>query len=154
MKLSNRVDIEAPIEYVFERVSDFEQVERRARREGLSVRRSHDGPVTKGTQWHIEAEIRGRPREFTSTLVALAAPEGMRFDTVSDGLSVETTLELIPLSPYRTRAVVGFDMRARTLTVRLLLQSMKLAKSRLDERLKKRLTRYAHQIEDEFRLAE
>ena len=152
MKLSNRVDIEAPIEYVFERLTDFDQVERRARREGVTVRRSLDGPVTKGTQWQIKAEVRGRPRDFTTTLVAFAVPDGMRFDTQSDGLAVETTLELIPLSPHRTRAVVGFDLRARTLTVRLLLQSMKLAKTKLDERLRKRLTRYAHQIEDEFRL--
>ena len=152
MKLSNRVDIEAPIDFVYAQLTDFAELERRARREGVAVARSGDGPVARGTAWIVRAEVRGRMREFTVTLVAMSAPEALRFDTRSEGLEVETTLELIALSPHRTRVVVGIDMRARTLTVRLLLQSLKLAKAKLDARLRKRLTRVAHQIEDAYRL--
>ena len=60
MKLSTREDIEAPIAYVFQRVSDFERFERRAMRQGADVSRRAEGLVEIGMIWDIAFEFRGR----------------------------------------------------------------------------------------------
>ncbi|MFN3662476.1 SRPBCC family protein [Yoonia sp.] len=151
MKLSNREDIEAPLDHVFSRVSDFGAFERRAMREGAKINRHSGAPVAVGAVWHIRIPVRGREREFVSTLTALDGPDSYLVTTRIDGLDFTTQVVLVSLSPRRTRVAVGIEIRARTLAARLLLQSLKLAKSRLNERLKARMGDYAQGIEDDYR---
>lgn len=151
MKFSTREDIEAPIDHVFAKLSDFSGFERLALRRGAQVKRIGDGPVGVGAQWDVSFKLRGRERKMHATLAALHPPEMYRFDAVSGGMSGQTLVELVALSPRRTRLLVGIDLRARTLTARLLLQSMKLAKARLAKKFKARVLEYAEDIEDEYR---
>lgn len=151
MKFSTRAEIEAPMAHVFAKLSDFSAFERRALRHGVQVTRCADGPVAVGTQWEIVFKLRGRERRMRATLAALDVPEMYRFDAVSDGLNVQSAVELIALSPKRTRLVVSVDLRPRSLTARVLLQSMKLAKTKLNKRFKARVLEYAEDIEDDYR---
>ncbi len=150
MKLSTREDIAAPIDHVFARASDFAAFERRAMREGAAVTRLSSGPVAVDTSWDIEVRIRGRKRRFTSVLTSLCAPDGYVVTTQSDGMTIVSTVDLVALSPNRTRVSVAIDMKARTLTARVVLQSLKLAKSRLSERFRARMHSYAQVIEDAY----
>lgn len=151
MKFSTRAEIQAPIAHVFAKLSDFSGFERRALRHGVQVNRSADGQIAVGMQWDIVFKLRGRERHMRATLAALDAPEMYRFDAVSDGLNVQSVVELIALSPRRTRLVVSVDLRPRSLTARVLLQSMKLAKTKLNKRFKARVLEYAEDIEDDYR---
>ncbi|MGJ8621291.1 MAG: SRPBCC family protein [Yoonia sp.] len=151
MKFSTRQDIEAPIDYVFSQISDFGAFERRGMRQGAKVTRTPDGPVTRGTQWDITFRFRGRDRAVRSTLIALEAPQMMQIDSALDGMDAILTIELIALSQTRTRILVGFDLRAKSLTARVMLQSLKLAKSKLTKRFDTRVQGYAEDIEDRYR---
>jgi hypothetical protein len=151
MKYSTREDIEAPIEFVFAQISDFDAYERRALRQGAEVSRRAGGPAAVGTMWDIAFEFRGRPRKVVAELVKLDSPSTMVITSASDGLDVVTEVDLIALSQSRTRVMVSVELRAKTLTARLLLQSLKLAKSRTDKRFKARVRDYAEDIEDRFR---
>lgn len=151
MKLSTREDIEAPIDYVFAQVSDFAAFERRAMRQGVGVARRGDGVIGQGAVWDIAFDFRGRDRKVIADLKLLDPPQALQVDSASDGLSAITKVELVALSQTRTRVLVSFDMRAKTLTARLLLQSLKLAKSKMDKRFCARVLDYAEDIEDRFR---
>ncbi len=151
MKLSTHEDIEAPIAYVFSRVSDFAGFERRAMRQGVAVSRRQDGDVCVGTEWDIAFSFRGRERKVAAQLVALNAPELIQIDSRSDGLLAQTRVELVALSQTRTRVLVAFELSAKTLTARVLLQSLKLAKAKLTKRFKARAADYAKTLEDDFR---
>ncbi|WP_296423170.1 SRPBCC family protein [Yoonia sp.] len=151
MKFSTREDIDAPIDHVFAKVSDFAGFERRALRQGAQIKRLDDGPAQIGSIWEAALKFRGRERRIQATLSALQPPETYRVHTLSDGLTAETQLELIALSPTRTRVILMIDLRARTLTARLLLQSMKLAKGKLTKRFKARVLEFAEDIEDAYR---
>jgi hypothetical protein len=151
MKFSARQDIEAPIDYVFGQVSDFTSFERRAMRQGADVARRVDGPVTQGCTWDIKFQFRGRDRKVVATLTQLDPPYMMQIDSASDGLHAETEVSLVALSQTRTRVIVGFEMRAKTLTARLLLQSLKLAKAKMAKRFDARVQDYGEDIEDRFR---
>ena len=151
MKFSTREDIEAPITHVFARVTDFSNFERRALRAGAHISRSDEGPVGIGTSWTVLFTFRGRERSVASTLTELTEPTDLKVESVSDGMTVETNVALVALSPGRTRLMVGMELRARTLTARLLLQSMKLAKGKLQKRFKARVLNFAEEIEDSYR---
>lgn len=151
MKLSTREDLEAPIDFVFACVTDFAAFERRALRNGAQVTRQGSGDVQVGTVWDVDFTFRGRDRSVQATLVRLDPPNALKVDSMSDGIFAVTEVELVALSPARTRVIVGFEMRARTLTARLLLQSLKLAKTKLTKRFKARVVDYAEDVEDHYR---
>lgn len=151
MKFSTSEDIEAPIEHVFAQVSDFAGFERRALRQGADVRRLGDGSVEAGCEWDVAFKLRGRDRQMRATLVTLIAPEMYKIDAQSDGMTAATVVELVAMSPRQTRLTVAIDLRPRSLTARVLLQSMKLAKTKLNKRFKARVLEYAEEIEDTYR---
>ena len=153
MKFSTREDIEAPIEHVFEKVSDFEGFARRSLRHGADVNRRDAGVVAAGSAWDIAFKYRGRERRMTATLQTFEPPQGYVIETLSDGMTIMTEVELVALSRGRTRVAIGMDLRAKSLTARLLLQSMKLAKGKLTKRFKARVVEYAEDIEDDYRKA-
>jgi len=151
MKLSTREDIDAPIAYVYERVSDFAHFERRAMRQGVDVIRRSQGEPTIGTIWDIAFEFRGRSRNVQAELTTLEQEHAIEVASKSGGLTAVTQIETVALSATRTRVLVSCDMRAGTLTARLLLQSVKLAKARLTLRFRARVLDFAETIEDDYR---
>ena len=75
----------------------------------------------------------------------------MAVTSTSDGLEVVTEVDLIALSQSRTRVMVTITVKAKTLTSRLLVQSLKLAKTKLTKRFKARVLDYAEDIQDRYR---
>jgi hypothetical protein len=63
------------------------------------------------------------------------------------------TVDLVELSRARTRLQVGIEMKAVTMTSKLLLQSMKLAKASLDRKFAKRIGDFAQEIEQRHQKA-
>ncbi|SEW38214.1 hypothetical protein SAMN04488515_2441 [Cognatiyoonia koreensis] len=151
MKFSTREDIEAPVDYVFGQVSDFGAFERQALRRGAEVRRVDSGPFKEGSSWDVAFKFRGKDRNMRANLEHLDAPNGFRIETVANGIDGLTQVDLVPLSPHRTRIAVSIDLTAKSLSARLLLQSLKLAKSNLTNRFKKRIADFSQDIEDRYR---
>lgn len=149
MKFSTREDIAAPIAFVFDRMSNFEHFERQALRRGAHVRRSDHGQYAVGSAWDVRFKYRGKERSLQANLARFDDPQLIQVDSLTSGIEGVTLIELVPLSPARTRIAVSIDLRAKTLSSRLLLQSLKLAKSNLTGRFKKRIADYAQSIEDQ-----
>ena len=149
MKFSTREDITAPLDQVFNALSDFETFERQAMRRGIDVRRID--PLTQtgvGMRWQVNFKLRGRARDMQLEL-ARFDPEGeMVFQAKSAGIDAEFTVELLALSRSRTRMAVSLDMTPLNLSARLLVQSLKLAKSNLTSRFKQRAADYAKTLEE------
>ncbi|MBZ8117363.1 SRPBCC family protein [Roseovarius sp. LXJ103] len=151
MNFSAREDIEAPIEFVFSQVSDFEQLERRALRRGAEVERSDDltepGP---GMGWRTSFSLRGKRRKMKIEMVTYDPPNIMRFHTNSPNVTIDTIVELVALSRGRTRLSFAADVTAKNLGARLVLQSLKLAKSSVTRRFEQRMATYARELEDRY----
>lgn len=148
MKLSTREDIEAPIETVFAALSDFAAIERQLRARGVSVEPDPAGPDAGiGRKWQARATWRGRPHRIDAELVSLEDGRGYSVVSTSGGVVATTEVDLVALSKNRTRMLLSIDLRPTTLSSRLLVQSLKLAKGRLSERLKTRAAEVAQRIE-------
>ena len=151
MKLSGRTDIGAPVAFVFAALSDFESWERSAMRRGADVNRTDKLRVPGvGMTWQARFAWRGRERQLQVRLKKLEPQTAMALDF--DGPSVEGTLniELVELAAKRTRLLMQVEAKPRTLAARLFVQSMRLAKGRVQRRYDARLTSIARDIEARF----
>lgn len=148
MKFSATEDIEAPIEQVFGAISDFTIYERAAMRRGADVRRVGTGSeVQVGMKWQAVFDWRKKTREVEVELIQLNRPEQMTCALRGSGFLVTCDAELIALARGRTRIKASLDIKPRNLSARLMIQSMKLARSSLAKRYKRRVADYAKELE-------
>lgn len=149
MQFSAREDIEAPVSAVFDMVADFERFERMAMRRGIDVRRVEDHlPVAAGTIWQTEFKLRGKPRRVEVLMTDYDTPWRMRFEMFSKGMRGVTAVEFLALSQRRTRLSIEMSLAAKSLPVRLLLQSFKLGQSRFRRQFQLRLSEFARELEE------
>lgn len=144
MKFSAREDIDAPIESVFDAVSDFDAFERRMLRRGVDIVRDDVVPLDQvGACWKAKVTWRGRVYDVDAELVALEPGEGYTIESRSNGIESLGVVELVALSKTRTRMFVSIDLKPVTLSARLLVQSLRLAKGNLSRRFKARVHEFA-----------
>lgn len=145
MKFSTRTDVEAPQAFVFEQLSDFRRFEQQAERRGAEVTRTRDAQGA-GTAWKGAFDLRGHRRRIEMEIAEHVAPELIVARGRVEGVQTELRVELVPLSAKSTRVLVSLDLRPSTLTARLLVQSLKLAKGKLDRRFDERVAKYGADI--------
>ena len=148
MKLSNRQDIDAPIESVYAAASDFAAIERMMAKRGVVLESDPASPESgPGRRWSAKASWRGRTHSIRSELVSVDQGQGYAIESVSGGVVCMTVVDLVALSRTRTRLFGSMELRPTTLSARLLLQSLRLAKGRLTGRLKTRMAEFGQRIE-------
>lgn len=149
MKFSTKEDIEAPIDTVFAAVSDFNAFERFALRRGAWVQRVDRKTYPETTiAWDIEFRFRGKKRQFLAELTGFSAPNHELVQFVSGGINGDVLIDLVALSRNRTRLSIALEIKPKNLSARLIVQSLRLAKTRLTNRYKMRVANFAMDIED------
>ncbi|MEM9522987.1 MAG: SRPBCC family protein [Pseudomonadota bacterium] len=154
MQFTTKEDLETPIEYAFGQITDFDSFERIALRRGAEIvridTRDRPGPTMR---WRGRANFRGRVRSFDARVEKMERPTKLRISAKTDGFDLRLEIDLEQLSPPRTRMKVALELRPKTLSARLILQSARLAKSSLTRRYKRKVADYAKQLESRFRRA-
>jgi hypothetical protein len=100
-----------------------------------------------GRRWTVRFRHRGRDRELSTGIETWDPPRGLSTLGRIGGFEGRMVLDLTELSPRRTRLRVDLDVKPRSLTARLMLQSLKLAKASLSNRFKARFHGFARQLE-------
>lgn len=151
MRLVHTMDIGAPADFVFARLTDFDTLSRQAMRKGAQVERldQHEGTGV-GTSWTARFNYRGRDREMASVVTEFDRPSGFAITSQVGGIDSVMVVDLVPLSPGQTRVAMAVEMAATTMTARLLLQSLKLARTTLSKRLADRMTRFGKDVETAY----
>lgn len=151
MKFSTREDVAAPIDHVFERLSDFDAIERAALRRGVEVART-DRMRTRGPgmTWTIRFDWREKRRRAVVELAEHVPTARLLFDATGQAFTGALAISLIPLSPRRTRMVIEFEFRPRTMAARLVVQSLRLTRGRQNRRFKEQVGGFARHIENGY----
>lgn len=137
------------IDRVHALVSDMAYYERRALEAGLEVQRLDKLPApAPGMQWRIPFRAKGRDRVADIELVKLSVPTTLRFEGKVQGLLFEAVVDCRVLDPEATEVTVSTKLRAKSITAKVLMQSMKLARTTLNERYRKRVRKVLRDLED------
>ena len=152
MKLTSRQDIEAPVSYVFDALTDFQSWERAALRRGAEVARTDKLSATAvGLSWMIKFAYRGKDRRLALRLTELEHPSMLGFSGMGASFEGQATVDLMALAARRTRLSVTLELRAKTFGARLVLQTWRLGKSRLNQRFAERVGTFCTEIEIRYR---
>lgn len=152
MKLRTKEDIEAPLEFVYAALSDFDYWERAGMRRGADISRT-DKLRTPGAGmgWKVAFDYHGKARNLAISLMAMEPDQRLTFDAVGKPAAAGLDIEMAEMGPKRTRVVVEIDIKPKTLAARMFMQSLRLAKAKVQRKYEVRIALIAAEIEDRYR---
>ena len=152
MKFSTKQDIEAPAAFVFAALTDFEGWERAAMRRGADVARTDKmRQAGAGMSWHVAFQFRGRQRKMDLRLLNMIPSSKLEFAALSAAIDATTKVEIVEMSAKRARLHVTANITPLTLTAKLFMQSLRLARARADRKFAQRVQTIVTQIEARYR---
>jgi hypothetical protein len=95
--------------------------------------------------------VRGKSRPIAAKVTQLVPQELCIIDSRIGGMNCHQEIIFVPLSATVTRVALMLDLSADTLTARLLLQTMKLARGRVLQKLQGVLARQGNAVEAAYR---
>jgi hypothetical protein len=166
MKFSASADVGLSAAALFAIIADIDAHERAALKRGAVLRRMANAPETApgtgpadvpgsgsgsgsgsgpgpGLTWAGTVPLRGKRRPMTLRIETWKPPESVTVAGESPNFTFRFDLDLLALSRTQTRLRVGLEARPLTLTGRLLIQSARLGKGRLDRRFRARVEAFA-----------
>jgi hypothetical protein len=152
MKLATKYDVEAPAAFVFAQLADFEGWERAAMRRGADVMRTDKRTaIGPGMTWASHFPYRGKDRHVTITLDAITPTSLLELTGVSTLLDGVVQVEVLDLAARRTRIEVKLEIKPKTIAARIYVQSLRLARARVERGFAQRVAQLTADIEDRFR---
>jgi hypothetical protein len=142
MKFSTRADVAAPADRTFAAFADFPRYIRLAESRGAKV----EILPSRHFAWAARFDWNGAARDLRGEVARFDPPRG--FDARMTATNVEGTLEVevTAIDPARSRVRVAMEWRPVTMSGRILLQSLRLVKGRLEDRFASRVAEFADQV--------
>jgi hypothetical protein len=151
MKLTAKTDLEAPVEFLHAYLCDTAFWEREAIRRGVEIERPADMPLAGvGAGWRVRLQFRGRRRSILLRIDALVQDQIIAYSFEGEALQGTSALESRALSPRRSRLRVTIEAKPKTLAARLFLNTLRLARGKVETRLEKRVGQLAARIEERY----
>lgn len=151
MKFSTREDIEAPIDFVFEQVTDFTSFERSIMRRGGDIERIADGAENGlGAKWQVRFQLRGVERDISATVSEVSEPTSLKISLTSRSADAEMKIDLVPLSRARTRLRVDAQATAKSIATKLLFKSARFAKQKTEGRFNSVVAGFAADVDKRY----
>lgn len=140
MKFSTRVNADITADQLFARVTDFGRLERILIRNNVRVSRIDpaDEPGS-GMAWKLAFDWRGKSHKLRLDVRRFDRPDVMLIEGISDIFDLTITATVFGLTQNRSRLIFETEIRPRNMRARVLLQTARLAKGRLDKRFEKRI---------------
>lgn len=149
MQFTSVQDINAPLEHVFEQISDFDSYEAYAMRIGANVeRRDQLNQKQAGMCWHFTGDLRGKIREIDIELQEYTPQKQIKLTFESTSIGALVVIDVMALTKKQTRMKVALKVTAHSISARLVLQSAKLAKNSIKRKFNHKVWSYANYIEN------
>lgn len=152
MKLAAKYDIEAPVDFVYRELSDFDAWERMAIRRGAEVTRI-DKPTKPGPglEWLVNYKLRGKDRSACIKLTKVLPTSHMTLQIQSNLADGEIIIDLLDLAATRTRVDVRLEVTPKTFSARLYMQTLRLSRKKVEATYSQRIAQLAVEMEDRYR---
>jgi hypothetical protein len=139
MKFSTRVDVAAPADRAFAAFADFPRYVRLAEKRGARV----ETLPAETFAWRARFDWNGKARELDGRVTRLDPPRALSAHMTAGGVAGTLEIEVTALDDARSRVRVAMEWHPVTMAGRILLQSLKLVKGRLDDRFAARVADFA-----------
>lgn len=152
MDITAKIDINAPREFTYKSLLDFDAHEKRIAAYGAEIARTKD--IEKGDshhEWSLSVNWRGQNRDLTLRTLDMVPSEVLTLETVSDLFTIHYDFKLISLSPKTSRLRLKTQTKGKSLKARILLQSARLASSRIERDLRSRMQVFGDDVEYDYR---
>ena len=107
MKLVAKYDVEAPVDFVFAQIADFDGWERAAMRRGADVTRTDRlRAVGPGMGWAVQFRYRGKDRNSNIRLDGITPTSNVALTGISVLADGVMSIDLLDLAAKRTRIEV------------------------------------------------
>ena len=146
MQFGAKKDVALPQQVFFDRMADFQMFERVAIQRDVDVTRRGSMASAEGLKWDCTFKYRRRVRKACVHLKTFNAPENMVFSVTNPALDIRLEITFTALSKTQTRFQVSAILKPKTLTARLLVQSMKMTRSKYNQRFQKRVAEVANEL--------
>jgi hypothetical protein len=151
MKLTAKTDLDVPAAFVFDTLADHAGWEAEARQRGAEVERPADMPLDGiGAGWRLRFSFRGKTRKVLVWVKDMQPDQLLTYAFEGNAVEGGATLEVMALSARRTRLKVGLLVKPRTLAARLFLNTLRLARRKVQARYDKRLAQLSGLIEARY----
>lgn len=150
MQFKHSQEIDAPVEYVFKRATDFKAFEHYTGTKGFSFVRRKPQPIRIGTQWNITFPFRGRSRKFRAELSELIPPRTVSYTSVSKKYTAALSLTFTPISANKSRMDMLMVAQSRSFGTSLVFNSIRLARRRINRRITKGMQGLADRLALEY----
>lgn len=148
MKLTAKTDLDAPPGFVFAALADHAFWEAEARQRGTEIERPADMPLTGvGAGWRIRVPFKGKVRKLLIRLDQMVPDDRLGFSIEGQTIDGNSVVEVLALSDRRTRLRLALEIRPKTLAARLFMNTLRLAKGKVQARFDARVAQFGAQIE-------
>lgn len=151
MKITSKCDVGASPDFVFARMSDYEGWERAIARRNTTLVRS-PGPIRPGTTWNTKFRLKGRDRDMLLTLLSETPGRQVHVTLADTSLDVDIIADVVEVAPQGSRMAVSLELRPRNLAARLLIQSLRLAKGKVQGQLDQRVEQWARNVAQQYKM--
>ncbi|AHM03084.1 hypothetical protein roselon_00651 [Roseibacterium elongatum DSM 19469] len=152
MKFKVSEDIDAPVDVTWSRFTDFSHFESEVRGRGADLVRVGDwSEAGAGAKWRGSVPVRGKSRAISSEITRFEPHETCLVQSQIGGMACAYEMDFVALSPEVTRVSAVMDLSASSLSARLLLQTMKLARGKVLQRMQGVLARQGNAAEAAWR---
>lgn len=145
-------DVEAPVDWVWQGFTDFGAIEADIRARDAELSRVGDWrEAALGVAWRGSVPVRGKVRAIDARITAFLPGEQLVIDSQIGGMGCHYEVAFAPLSETETRVSVLLELKAATLSARLLLQTLKIARRKVIQRLEGAVVRQGQAVEADWR---
>ena len=152
MKFKVADDVEAPVDWVWAGFTDFAAIEADIRAREAELSRVGDWKeAALGVAWRGSVPVRGKVRTIDARIAGFVPEERLLVDSRIGGMSCTYEVTFTPLAGGSTRVSVTLELKASTLSARLLLQTLKIARRKVIQRLDGAVVRQGQAVEADWR---
>ncbi|MGB0660833.1 MAG: hypothetical protein ACPGNV_11720 [Mangrovicoccus sp.] len=143
MELTSSFDAPYPQSQTYAALADFDALTASLTPRGFEVTQTAEGDTDGvGKAWKIAFGFRGVHREIAVEVIEATPETGFVLRGNSEGLVVTMSIALAGLENGRCRVSVVAEAAAETFTARLLLQSLRLARAKIQPKFDSRVAAF------------
>ena len=138
MKIGGSKAFRRPRRKVFDSFADPARMAAVFGEQGANLRR--EGQGGPGTIWHLDVTSGGKARGMAIKLVDMVRPEVMRLHVTSELVDADVAFVFTETAEGACTVDAGIDLAPHTLTARVALQTLRLARGKVEDRIQRVLT--------------